>query len=69
MFEILARLVERLTERPQLDSPDDAITRWLAAVLVSAVAAIVYDAPKEAYLLLGLVLVLVLLFVGRRKSA
>ena len=69
MFEIIVRLAERLMERPPPQSSNEDLAPWLAAVIVGALAAIVYGAPKEAYLLLALVLVLVLLFVGGKKAA
>jgi hypothetical protein len=69
MWQTFARLVEWLTERSLQPPPvDDELARWLAAVLVVALAAIAYRAPKEAYVLLLVLLVVAFFVAGRGKA-
>lgn len=47
MFEIFARLVERLAGQPPLHSSNEDLAPWLAAILVGTLAAIIYGAPRR----------------------
>lgn len=69
MFEYFTRLVERLAIPAPVDEEVDPDMQWLAIFLMIAMVAIVYGAPKEAYVFLLAALAVAVVITGGAKRA